>query len=398
MTEPTREQGFSTRAIHAGQPPDPATGAIMTPVYLTSTFVQDAPTVHKGYEYSRSGNPTRTALEDCVASLESGRFGLAFASGLAAEDTIVKLLKTGDHVVAGNDLYGGTFRLIRRVYEQFGIELTAIDTSDLDQLRGAMRQNTRMVWLESPSNPLLRITDLSAAANLAREHGALSVVDNTFATPYLQRPLELGVDLVVHSTTKYMGGHSDVVGGAIALNDEDLYERLKFLQNASGAVPGPMDCFLVLRGLKTLAVRMERHCDNAEKIAAHLARHPDIRQVFYPGLDSHPGADLNRRQMLRPGGMISFVLDGSVEEGKRLTSLTRVFSLAESLGGVESLIEHPPTMTHASVTREDRLAAGLDDGLIRLSVGIEDVEDLIADLDQAIAGCRTAAAATGSRA
>jgi cystathionine gamma-lyase len=369
----------------------------MTPVYLTSTFVQDAPTVHKGYEYSRSGNPTRTALEDCVASLEGGRYGLAFASGLAAEDTIVKLLKSGDHVVAGNDLYGGTFRLFRRVYEQFGIELTAVDTSDLDQLRAAIRESTRMVWLESPSNPLLRITDLGAAAKLAREHGALSVVDNTFATPYLQRPLEMGVDIVVHSTTKYMGGHSDVIGGAIALNDDGLYERLKFLQNASGAVPGPLDCFLVLRGLKTLAVRMERHCDNAEKIALHLSRHPDIRQVFYPGLEGHPGGDLNSKQMLRAGGMISFVLDGTVEEGKRLTSLTRVFSLAESLGGVESLIEHPPTMTHASVAREDRRAAGLDDGLIRLSVGIEDVEDLIADLDQAIAGCRTAAAATGVR-
>ncbi|HEX5940324.1 MAG TPA: cystathionine gamma-synthase [Dehalococcoidia bacterium] len=389
------EKGFSTRAIHAGQPPDPTTGAIMTPVYMSSTFVQERPTVHKGYEYSRSGNPTRTALEACIASLENGRYGLAFASGLAAEDAIVKLLRSGDHVVAGDDLYGGTFRLIRQVYEQFGIGLTSVDTSDLAALRDAMRPNTRMVWLESPSNPLLKITDIQAAAANAHEHDSLVVVDNTFATPYLQRPLDLGADIVVHSTTKYMGGHSDVVGGAIVVNDDELAERLAFLQNAAGGVPGPMDCFLVLRGLKTLAVRMDRHCDNAEKIAMHLSRQQHIKQVFYPGLESHAGADTVARQMARPGGMISFVLDGSVEEAKRLTSMTKVFSLAESLGGVESLIEHPPTMTHASISREQRLAAGLDDGLIRLSVGIEDVEDLIADLDQAIARCRTAAAATG---
>jgi cystathionine gamma-lyase len=390
-----REKGFSTRAIHAGQPPDPTTGAIMTPVYLSSTFVQDAPAKHKGYEYSRSGNPTRTALEACIASLEGGRHGLAFASGLAAEDAIIKLLKSGDHVVAGDDLYGGTFRLIRRVYEQFGVGLSVVDTSDLTALRDAMRTNTRMVWLESPSNPLLKITDLAATAAIAGEHGALTVVDNTFATPYLQRPLELGADIVVHSTTKYIGGHSDVVGGAIVVNDAELAERLAFLQNAAGGVPGAMDCFLVLRGLKTLAVRMDRHCDNAEQIAAHLAGHAHVKEVFYPGLESHAGGQIAARQMSRAGGMISFVLDGSVEEAKRLTSMTKVFSLAESLGGVESLIEHPPTMTHASIPRDQRLAAGLDDGLIRLSVGIEDVGDLIDDLDQAIARCRTAAAATG---
>lgn len=367
----------------------------MTPVYLSSTFVQDAPAVHKGYEYSRSGNPTRTALEACIASLEGGRYGLAFASGLAAEDAIVKLLSSGDHVVAGDDLYGGTFRLLRRVYEKFGIGLTVVDTSDAVALRDAMRPNTRMVWLESPSNPLLKLTDLRAAAEIAHEHKALAVADNTFATPYLQRPLELGVDIVVHSTTKYLGGHSDVVGGAIVVDDGELAERLAFLQNAAGGVPGPMDCFLVLRGLKTLAVRMDRHCDNAVRIAEHLSRHAQVKQVYYPGIESHPSADVAARQMARPGGMISFVLNGSVEEAKRLTSMTKVFSLAESLGGVESLIEHPPTMTHASVPREQRLAAGLDDGLIRLSVGIEDVEDLVADLDQAIARCRTAAAATG---
>ncbi|MEX2238061.1 MAG: cystathionine gamma-synthase [Dehalococcoidia bacterium] len=391
------QQGFSTRAIHAGQPPDPTTGAIMTPVYLTSTFVQESPAVHKGYEYSRSGNPTRTALESCIASLENGRHGLAFASGLAAEDAVVKLLRSGDHVVAGNDLYGGTFRLIRQVYEQFGVGLTVVDTSDSRALRDAIRPNTRLVWLESPSNPLLKITDLAEASRIAHEHNAIVVVDNTFATPYLQRPLELGADIVVHSTTKYMGGHSDVIGGALVVNDPDLAQRLAFLQNAAGGVPGPLDCFLVLRGLKTLAVRMDRHCDNAEKIAAHLSRHPDIRQVFYPGLEGQPGYEVAQRQMSRPGGMISFVLDGSVEEARRLTSLTRLFSLAESLGGVESLIEHPPTMTHASVPREQCLAAGLDDGLVRLSVGIEDADDLLADLDRAIAGCRASAAATGLR-
>jgi cystathionine gamma-lyase len=386
------EWGFATRAIHAGQPPDPSTGAIMTPVYLSSTFVQDEPAVHKGYEYSRSGNPTRTALEQCIASLENGAHGLAFASGLAAEDCIVKLLRSGDHVIAGNDLYGGTFRLFRRVYEQFGIEMSIVDTSDLGRLREAFRPNTRMLWLESPSNPLLKITDLVEAAAIARVNGALSIVDNTFASPYLQRPLEMGADVVVHSTTKYMGGHSDVVGGAIVVNDDDLAERLAFVQNAAGGVPGPMDCFLVLRGLKTLAVRMDRHCDNAERIALHLSRHPDIKAVHYPGLKDQPGYQVAKRQMSRFGGMMSFALDGSVEEAKRLASLTKVFSLAESLGGVESLIEHPPSMTHASVPPEQRRAAGLDDGLIRLSVGIEDADDLIADLDQAIAGCRSGVA------
>ncbi len=376
---------FSTRAIHAGQPPDPSTGAIMTPIYQTSTYVQEAPAKHKGYEYARTGNPTRTALEANLAALESARFGVCFASGCAAANTVMNLLRAGDHVVAGDDLYGGTYRLFTKVFEKYGLTFTFVNTSDLDATARAFRRETRMVWVETPSNPLLRITDLAAVAKLAHDRGALAVADNTFATPYLQRPIELGCDLVVHSTTKYLGGHSDVVGGAVLLNDEELRKQLGFYQNAVGAVPGPMDCFLTLRGTKTLAVRMERHCENAERIARHLAEHPMVAYVNYPGHDRHPGHEIARRQMARFGGMISFELKASLEQSVRFVSSTRVFSLAESLGGVESLIEHPASMTHASIPRELRQKSGLADGLIRLSVGIEDVEDLIEDLERGFA-------------
>ena len=376
---------FETRAIHAGQHPDPSTGAVMTPVYLTSTYVQEAPGVHQGYEYSRTGNPTRSALEGNLASLEGGTHGLCFASGLAATDAVLKMMEPQDHVVAGNDLYGGTHRIFTQVYQPMGIGFDFVNTGDPDQVRDAITDKTRMVWLETPTNPLLRITDIAAVSEICREKGVLLVVDNTFATPYLQQPLALGADIVVHSVTKYLGGHSDVVGGALITSDDALHEKLAFIQNAVGGVPGPLDCFLTLRGTKTLAVRMDRHCENAGKIAAWLEADSRIGQVFYPGLESHSGFEVASRQMRAPGGMISFELAGASEdEARKMVSRTKVFALAESLGGVESLIEHPPSMTHGAIPVEIRRAEGLSDGLIRISVGIESVEDLLQDLDDAI--------------
>ena len=379
---------FATKAIHAGIEPDPATGAIMTPVYLTSTYAQSAPGQHKGYEYSRSDHPTRAVLERNLAALEGVEYGLAFASGLAAENTVLNLLKAGDHVLATRDLYGGTYRLFEQVWAKLGIEFSYADGEDIDALRRAFRPNTRLLWIETPSNPMLAIVDLRAACELAHAHGALAVVDNTFATPYLQRPFEFGADIVVHSTTKYLGGHSDVVGGALCVRDCVLYEQLKFYQNAVGAVPGPLDCFLVLRGIKTLALRMRQHCENARRIAEYLANHPEVQQVRYPGLPSHPGHELARRQMRDFGGIVTVELKGDVERAMRFLSSTRLFTLAESLGGVESLMCHPATMTHASIPPEERARIGITDTLIRLSVGIEDVDDLLEDLEQAIARSR----------
>jgi len=382
---------FETRAIHAGQEPDPNNGAVMPPVYFTSTFKQDAPAVpRQGYEYSRTSNPTRTALEENLASLEGGAFGLAFASGLAATNALLDRLQTGDHVVAGNDLYGGTYRIFTKVFQRFGVEFTFVDTTDLAQLAAALRPNTKYLYLETPTNPLLRLTDIQAAAAVAKARCVTVVVDNTFATPYLQRPLELGADIVLHSLSKYLGGHSDLIGGALICNDEGLRKELAFYQNAVGGQLGPMDAFLVLRGTKTLAVRMERHCDNAERIAAFLAEHELVEKVHYPGLPNHPQLQIAQRQMARPGGMVSFELRGGVPAGNAFASATKVFTLAESLGGVESLVETPPSMTHASIPAEVRRAAGLADGLVRLSVGIEHVDDLLADIAQALAAARRA--------
>ncbi len=381
----TAELGFGTRAIHAGQEPDPSTGAIMTPVYLTSTYVQSAPGEHKGYEYARVSNPTRTALEANLASLEGADEGICFASGLAATDAILKRLRPGDHVVAGNDLYGGTYRIMRQVFEPFGLTFSFIDMTDLDAVEAAFTDATKLVWVETPTNPLLQVVDITAVAEQAKARGATLVVDNTFASPYLQQPLSLGADLVIHSTTKYLGGHSDVVGGAVMTSDEGWTEHLRFQIKAAGGAPGPMDCFLVLRATKTLHLRMERHCENARGIAHFLDAHPAVGHVRYPGLASHPGHAIAARQMRDFGGMVSFTLkDDSVENATKVMKATRVFALAESLGGVESLVNHPASMTHASVPREQRLAAGLTDSLIRLSVGVEDLDDLTADLDRAL--------------
>jgi len=376
---------FETRAIHAGQESDPQNGAIMTPVYFTSTFEQDAPAQPRGgYEYSRSGNPTRTALEANLASLEGGRFGLCFASGLAATNAVCDRLTPGDHVVAANDLYGGTYRIFMKVFQRYGIEFTFVDATQLDEVEAAMRDNTRMLYLETPTNPLLSICDIAACAALAKKRGLLTVVDNTFATPYLQQPLALGADLVLHSMTKYLGGHSDVVGGALIGNDDLLREELAFYQNAVGGQLGPMDSFLFLRGIKTLHLRMDRHCSNAMAVAQALEAHPSVERVIYPGLPGHPGHALARRQMKAFGGMVSFELHGGVEAANTCASTTEIFTLAESLGGVESLIEVPASMTHASIPAAERKAAGLNDGLVRLSVGVEHVDDLIADITQAI--------------
>lgn len=385
MTRPTdaREQRFGTRAVHAGQQPDPTTGAIMTPVYQTSTYVQPELGRHLGYEYARTQNPTREALEANVASLENGRFGLAFASGLAAIDTMSKLLSAGDHVVSGEGVYGGTFRLFSQVIARMGIEFTFVDSGDIDQIRAAVRPSTKLVHVETPTNPMMRLTDLAAAAEIAHGAGAWLSVDNTFASPYNQRPIDLGADIVVHSTTKYLNGHSDMVGGLIVVKDEALHEQLRFLQNAAGAVPGPWDCWLALRGTKTLHLRMRQHNENGQRIAEWLEAHPKIGRVFYPGLPSHPQHELARSQMSGFTGMIS-VETGSMENARRLVEGVRVFSLAESLGGVESLIGHPAMMTHASVPVDRRQAMGLSDGLVRLSCGVEDADDLIADLEQAL--------------
>ncbi len=381
---------FETLAIHAGQSPDPTTGAIMTPVYLTSTYAQASPGVHRGFEYSRTQNPTRFALQDCLAALEGGRHGLAFASGLAATDALLHLLDAGDHLIASDDIYGGTFRIFDKVFRRLGIELTQVDMTDPGNVERALRPRTRMVWIESPTNPMLKLVDLAAVAGICRARGVLSVVDNTFATPYFQRPLAMGIDAVAHSTTKYLNGHSDVVGGAVVVNDDALAERIRFLQNAVGAVPSPMDSFLVLRGLKTLHVRMARHAENALALARFLEAHPQVEKATYPGLPSHPQHALARRQMSGFGGMLGFVIRGGLPAARAFLESVQVFACAESLGGVESLIEHPAIMTHASVPKAAREALGIADGFIRVSAGIEAVEDLIEDLERGFAAASKA--------
>jgi len=378
-----QEHGFGTRAIHAGQRPDPMTGAIMTPIYQVSTYVQEAPAKNKGYVYARGDNPTRAALEGCLASLEGAAHCTCTSSGLAAESVVLTDLGAGAHVVAGNDLYGGTYRLFEKVFTGLGLRFTYIDTSDPGQVENALAEKCDLLWLETPTNPLLRITDIRAACGIAHGRGVAVLVDNTFASPFLQQPLALGADVVVHSMTKYLGGHSDLIGGAVLTSDADRADRYSKLTNWTGPCLAPNDSFLVLRGLKTLHVRMERHCDNAEALASWLAEQPQVSKVHYPGLPDHPGHAMARSQMARFGGMVSLELDGSVEEAKRFCSATKLFSLAESLGGVESLIEHPASMTHASVPAEERRKAGFLDGLIRLSVGIENLQDLRADLEQA---------------
>jgi cystathionine gamma-lyase len=382
----SNRRGFATRSIHAGQEPDPSTGAIMTPIYATSTYVQQSPGVHKGYEYSRTQNPTRMAYERCIADLESGTRGFAFASGMAATATLLDLLDHGAHVVASDDLYGGTYRLLTRVRERSaGLAVSYVDMRDRATLAAAIRRETRLIWVETPSNPMLKLIDLAMVAEIGRERGILTAADNTFASPYVQRPLELGFDLVMHSATKYLNGHSDMVGGVVVVGDNDqLADRIAFLHNAVGAVAGPFDSFLALRGLKTLALRMERHCANALAVAEHLSRHPKVARVHYPGLDSHPQHDLARRQMQGYGGMVTAVLEGGLAEARRFLERVEIFALAESLGGVESLIEHPAIMTHASLPAAQRQALGIGDSLVRLSVGVEDADDLIADLDRAL--------------
>lgn len=386
----TKRRGFSTRAIHAGQEPDPSTGAIMTPIYQTSTYVQQSPGVHKGFDYSRSINPTRLAYERCVADLESGARGFAFASGLAGMATVLELLEAGSHIISSDDLYGGTFRLFERVRKtSANLSFTFVDLTDLSRLKTALRPNTRMVWVETPSNPLLKLIDLEGVATFARENNLLAVSDNTFASPWIQRPLELGFDIVVHSATKYLNGHSDIVGGVVVAGGRpDLKataDRLGFLQNAVGAIASPFDSFLAMRGLKTLPLRMERHCENALDLAGWLEQRPKVRRVLYPGLRSHPQHELAKRQMRAFGGMITLYLASDLAGARRFLERTKVFSLAESLGGVESLIEHPALMTHGSIPPEQRAALGIDDTLIRLSVGVEDLEDLRNDLEEALA-------------
>jgi cystathionine gamma-lyase len=377
---------FATKTVHAGVEPDPSTGAIMTPIYQTSTYVQAAPGDHKGYEYARTQNPTRTALESSLAALENGKHATCFGSGLAAVDAILRMLKPGDEVVSTNDLYGGTYRLFRKVIEGYGIRFHFVDMQDFAQVEAAINANTRMLWLETPTNPLIRILDIEGLAALGKKHNLLTVVDNTFSSPALQNPLDLGADLVLHSITKYIAGHSDTVMGCVVSKEDAHNEQLKFLQNAVGAVPGPQDCFLVLRGIKTLALRMKAHCENGERVAHFLRNHPKVDKVYWPGFADHAGHAIAERQMKGFGGMISFTLQNdSMEEAFKLMQATHLFALAESLGGVESLIGHPSSMTHASIPREERLRAGLVDTLIRLSVGIEDADDLIADLEKALA-------------
>jgi cystathionine beta-lyase/cystathionine gamma-synthase len=374
-----------TKYIHAGAHPDPSTGAIMTPIYQTSTYVQEAPGVNKGFEYARSQNPTRQALEEALAVIEEGNFGLAFSSGVAATDAVIKLLKPGDEVIAGNDMYGGTYRLFSKVFEKFGIVFHYINLFDINNIEKHINPKTKLVWVETPTNPLMNIADIAGIAHLTKKHKLLLCVDNTFASPALQNPLSLGADIVMHSATKYLSGHSDVIQGALIMNDKALRDELYFIQKSCGAVPGPMDCFLVLRGIKTLGIRMERHSANGEKIAHFLKSHPAIKKVYWPGFEEHPGYAIAKKQMKSFGGMISFELkQESIEAARALLSSTKLFSLAESLGGVESLINHPASMTHASIPREERIKNGLSDTLIRLSVGIEDADDLIEDLNQAI--------------
>ncbi|MFQ5964008.1 MAG: cystathionine gamma-synthase [Candidatus Scalinduaceae bacterium] len=378
------KQKFETRAIHAGCEADSGTGAIMTPIFQTSTYVQDSPGKHKGYDYSRTHNPTRTALERNIASLEEGNYGLTFSSGMSAILTITQMLSTGDHIICCDDVYGGTFRLFDKVLKRFDLEYDFIDLTNPQSLEIYIKDNTKLVWIESPSNPLLKLIDIEAIANIAKKNGILTVVDNTFATPFFQKPLKFGADIIMHSTTKYLNGHSDVIGGAIVTNDDGLYDKLRFLQNAAGAVPGPFDCFLVLRGIKTLAIRMERHEKNALKIAQFLDNHSKIRRVIYPGLGSHPQHELARKQMEGYGGIITFFIKGGLGAAKGFLERVNIFSLAESLGGVESLIEHPAIMTHASLPKEIREKTGISDELIRISVGIENVDDLKDDLEKAL--------------
>jgi len=389
-TPPTRgsnRPGFATRAIHAGQSPDPSTGAIMPPIYATSTYVQESPGVHKGYEYSRSQNPTRMAYERCIADLESGVAGFAFASGLAGMATFLELFDSGSHVVCVDDLYGGSYRLFENVRRRSaGHDFSFVDLSDPKALEAAIRPETKLVWVETPTNPLLKLIDLEAIAEIARRHGIVACCDNTFASPWVQRPIEMGFDYVMHSATKYLNGHSDIVGGVlVAAREGELTERLAYLQNAIGAVQGPFDAFLALRGLKTLALRMERHCANAQAVAEFLEGHPKVDRVYYPGLASHPQHTLAKRQMRAPGGMVTATLGGGIDQARRFLERVEIFALAESLGGVESLIEHPGIMTHASIPAEKRAELGIDDGLVRLSVGVEEADDLIADLAQALA-------------
>ena len=376
---------LATKLIHAGIEPDPSTGAIMTPIYQTSTYVQEAPGKNKGYEYARSQNPTRKALEDALAVIENGKYGLAFSSGVAATDTVIKLLKPGDEIIAANDMYGGTYRLFTKVFEKFGLKFHYVNMQDAENIRAYINSNTKLVWTETPTNPLMNIVDIEAISAITRQHNILLAVDNTFASPYLQNPLDIGADLVMHSSTKYLGGHSDVIQGALMMNDSTLREQLYFLQKSCGAVPGPMDCFLVLRGLKTLHLRMERHCLNGEAVAHFLRDHSKVKEVFWCGFEDHPGYAVAKKQMRGFGGMLSFTLkDESIEATNRVLSGTKLFALAERLGGVESLINHPATMTHASIPREERIKNGLSDSLIRLSIGLEDVDDLLDDLKQAL--------------
>lgn len=376
---------LGTKYIHAGAHPDPSTGAIMTPIYQTSTYVQSAPGVHKGFEYARSQNPTRFALEEAFAVIENGKFGLAFASGVAATDAVMRLLVPGDEVIAAHDMYGGTYRLFSKVYEKMNITFHYVDTSNAENVEKAITPKTKLIWVETPTNPLMNITDIAAIAAIGKKHNCMVCVDNTFASPYLQNPLDDGATIVMHSATKYLGGHSDVIQGCLVMNDAALRDQLYFIQKSTGAVPGPQDCFLVLRGIKTLHVRMQRHCENGIKVAAYLRQHPKVAKVYWCGFEDHPNHDIAKKQMRGFGGMMSFTLkDDSIAAATKVLSSTKIFSLAESLGGVESLINHPASMTHASIPRDIRIANGLTDGLIRLSVGIEDAEDIISDLEQAI--------------
>ncbi|HVK62742.1 MAG TPA: cystathionine gamma-synthase [Bdellovibrionales bacterium] len=379
-----KEFGFQTRAIHAGQEPDPATGAIMTPLYLTSTFVQSSPGVHKGYDYSRAGNPTRSAYEACVANLESGKHGFAFASGCAASTTALHLLKAGDHVIASDDMYGGSFRLMDKVVRHNGIDFSFVDLTKVENFKAAIKPNTKMVWIETPTNPTMKLVDIRRTAEAAKAKGILSIVDNTFMSPYFQRPLELGADIVLHSTTKYIGGHSDMIGGALVVNDDQIAEKLAFLLKSIGAIASPFDAFMAMRSLKTLPLRMRQHDANGREIAKFLEKHPKIDRIAYPGLASHPQHELAKEQMHGFGGMMTFHLKGGLAESRRVLESVKVFALAESLGGVESLIEHPAIMTHASVPAEQRKALGIGDGMIRLSVGVENLEDLMRDLSDAL--------------
>lgn len=377
----------STKYIHAGAHPDPSTGAIMTPIFQTSTYVQEAPGVNKGYEYARSQNPTRQALEEALAVIEDGKYGLSFSSGVAATDAVIKLLQPGNEVIAGSDMYGGTYRLFSKIYQKFGIAFHYVDMTDVTNIEAKINANTKLIWVETPTNPLMNIADITAIARISNKHKILMCVDNTFASPALQNPLQLGADIVMHSATKYLSGHSDVIQGALVMNNKDIRDELYFIQKSCGAVPGPMDCFLVLRGIKTLGIRMERHSQNGKIIAHYLKSHPAVKKVYWPGFEDHPGHQIAKQQMRDFGGMISFELkEDTMEAAKKVLSGTKLFSLAESLGGVESLINHPASMTHASIPRDERIKNGLSDTLIRLSVGIEDADDLIADLDQAIAG------------